>query len=113
LPPDPTEDNEAIREKIKEKVKEWALKKMATQFQSFKKRLSNDFIKKGRTPEFTGPLEKLKNHWVEFVEYKTSAEALARSEVNKENGAKKKYHHKLGPCGYKIARLSGITLRPP
>jgi hypothetical protein len=63
LPPDPTEDNEAIREKIKEKVKECALKKMATQFQSFKKRLSNDFIKKGRTPEFTGPLEKLKNHW--------------------------------------------------
>jgi hypothetical protein len=37
------------------------------------------------------------------VEYKTSAEALATSETNKENAAKKKYHHKLGPGGYKTA----------
>jgi hypothetical protein len=35
------------------------------------------------------------------VEYKTSTEALARSETNKGNTAKKKYHHKLGPGGYK------------
>jgi hypothetical protein len=44
------------------KVKEWALKKMDTQFQTFKKRLYNEYIKKKRTPTFTGPLEKIKNH---------------------------------------------------
>jgi hypothetical protein len=42
------------------KVREWALKKMATQFQTFKKRLHNGYIKKKRTPTFTGPLEKIK-----------------------------------------------------
>jgi hypothetical protein len=45
------------------KVKQFALKKMATQFQSWKKRLYNDYIKAERkTPEFTGALEKVKDH---------------------------------------------------
>ena len=85
------------------KVKEWALKKMATQFQTFKKRLYNDYIKKNRTPTFTGPLEKIKDHWDAFVEYKASSEALQRSEKNKANAAKKKYHHVMGTGGYKSA----------
>jgi hypothetical protein len=61
------------------------------------------YIKKGITSEFTRPLEKIRNHWEEFVEYKTSAKALARSKTNKGNASKKKYHHKLGPGGYKTA----------
>ena len=53
------------------KVKQFALKKMATQFQSWKKRLYNDYIKaKKKTPEFTGALEKVKDHWDVFVKYK-------------------------------------------
>jgi hypothetical protein len=37
------------------------------------------------------------------VEYKTSTEALARLEKIREMLQKKKYHHKLGPGGYKTA----------
>jgi hypothetical protein len=61
LPLAPTEDNEAILQ-VKEKVKDWALKNMATQFLSFKKRLYMHFINKGRTLKFTAPLEKIINH---------------------------------------------------
>jgi uncharacterized protein YciW len=103
LPPPPTEDNQAIRLETKKRVKEWALKKMATQFLTFKKRLYTKYIKKVITLEFTGPLEKIRNHWEEFVEYKTLAEALTMSETNKRNSSKKKYHHKLAPGGYKTA----------
>ena len=38
------------------------------------------------------------------MEYKTSAEALKRSEINKQNAALKKYHHVTGTGGYKGAR---------
>ena len=38
------------------------------------------------------------------MEYKTSAEALKRSEINKKNVALKKYHHVMGTGGYKGAR---------
>jgi hypothetical protein len=42
------------------KVKQFALKKMATQFQTWKKRLYNDYLKaEKKTPEFTGALEKV------------------------------------------------------
>ena len=86
------------------KVKQFALKKMATQFQSWKKRLYSDYIKaKKKTPEFTGALEKIKDHWDAFVEYKESDEALERSRKNKINAAKKEYHHVLGTGGYKRA----------
>ena len=48
------------------KVKQFALKKIATQFQSWKKRLYSDYIKaKKKTPKFTGALEKIKDHWCE------------------------------------------------
>jgi predicted unusual protein kinase regulating ubiquinone biosynthesis (AarF/ABC1/UbiB family) len=44
-----------------ELVKEWTLKKMATQFQTFKKNLTNDYIKQGKMPKFIRELEKLKD----------------------------------------------------
>ena len=89
---------------IERKVKEWALKKMAQQFTNWKKRLHADFIKKDKTPPFTGGYEKIKDYWEEFVAYKKSEEAKERSEKNKKNAAKKKYHHKLGQGGYKAGK---------
>ena len=45
---------------------------MAEQLQSFKKTLTKKYIKTGTTPVFTGELEKLKDHWEAFVQYKSS-----------------------------------------
>ena len=46
---------------IEKHAKAWTLKKMATQFQTFKKMLDTHYIKKGRTPDFnTWP--KLRDH---------------------------------------------------
>ena len=45
---------------------------MAEQLQTFKKNLTKKYIKIGTTPEFTGELEKLKDHWEAFVQYKSS-----------------------------------------
>ena len=44
---------------------------MAEQLQSFKKILMKKYIKTGTTPVFTGELEKLKDHWDAFVQYKS------------------------------------------
>ena len=92
-----------LTDAMKSKVKEWALKKMATQFQTFKKRLYKNYLEEKKAPEFTGPLEKHRDHWDAFVEYKESEEAKQRSAKNKENAAKKLYHHVLGTGGYKSA----------
>jgi len=88
---------------MKLKVKQWALKKMATQFQSFKKKIWSEYKNKKETPTFTGALEKQNYHWDAFKAYKESSEAVERSEKNKLNAAKKEYHHVLGPGGYKTA----------
>jgi hypothetical protein len=52
-------------------VKGWTLIKMATQFQNFKKKLTRDFIKKNRTPNWD-EYPKIKDHWKSFVEYNKS-----------------------------------------
>jgi len=59
-------------------VKGWTLSKMATQFQSLKKKLTRDFINKGKTPNWD-EWPKLKNHWKSFVEYKKSEEFAKKS----------------------------------
>jgi len=89
---------------IERKVKAWTLRKIGTQFCNHKKRLYSEYIKKNKTPEFKGALEKIKDHWDAFVEYKTSAEAQKKSEINKKNAALKKYHHTMGTGGYKVAK---------
>jgi hypothetical protein len=38
------------------------------------------------------------------VEYKESELGKQRSEKNKRNAGKKKYHHTMGPGGYKTAK---------
>jgi hypothetical protein len=93
----------AETEALKLKVKKWSLKKMAQQFNNHKKKLFNYYIKKKTPPEFTGPLEKQRDHSEAFLEYKESALALERSRKNKANAAKKIYHHTMGLGGYKIS----------
>ena len=66
--------------------------------------MNKDYILQGKTPEFTAAYEKLKDHWDEFVEYKTSEEAKKRSAINKKNAAKKEYHHSMGSGGYRATK---------
>jgi hypothetical protein len=77
---------------------------MATQFNNWKKRLDKDYVQKEKTLVFTGAFEKIRDHWDTFVEYKTSEKAKKRSEINKKNGTKKKYHHTIGQGGYKSGK---------
>jgi hypothetical protein len=75
---------------------------MVAQFNNHKKRLWNTYINADRkAPEFTGPSENMQDHWDLFVEYKESELGNLRSAKNKKNAAKRKYHHKVGPGGYK------------
>ena len=93
---------EALTDLQWEKVKKCALKKMATQFQSWKKTLwTNYFEGEKKTPKFKGEYVKLADDWDEFVKFKESEEAKKRSRINKINANKKTWHHRLGPGGYK------------
>ena len=57
---------------LEEAAKHWTLSKMAEQLQTFMKNLTKNYIKKVKTPEFTGDLAKQKDHWNAFVEYKST-----------------------------------------
>jgi hypothetical protein len=95
---------DSLSERARDKVKEFALHKMATAFQTWKKKLWTEYkARDNKAPEFTGIYEKIRNHWDAFIEYKTSIAAMEKSEKNKLNAGKKKYHHKLGTGGYKAA----------
>ena len=103
LPPDVVEN-----EPWKKKFEQWTLSKMADQFRTAKKNLWKTYLKKKEedpefTPEFTGAQVKLKDQWPTFVKQRESEAAVARSEQNKLNAAKKIYHHTLGAGGYKAA----------
>jgi hypothetical protein len=52
----------AETQELKLKVKKWSLKKMAQLFNNHKKKLYNYYIKKKTPLEFTGPLEKQRDH---------------------------------------------------
>ena len=95
---------ETADDDLKELVKKWAMKKMATQFQNWKKRLYNDFIKKSDTPNFNiAQYAKLRPYWTEFVQYKTSEEGEQRMHRNQLNARRKEYYHHMGSGGYKSA----------
>ena len=76
--------------------------KMATRFVTWKKFLYNKFVKKNETPNWSvrGPIAKQRPYWEEYVEYKTSQEALELSRKNQVNSRKKEYHHNMGSGGY-------------
>ena len=92
-----------LLEGSEELVKKWTLKRMATQFQTVKKNLTNTYIKQGKTSKFTREFAKLKDHWDSFLEYKCSELGIQWVRRNKENASKKIYHHTLGQAGYKGA----------
>jgi len=89
--------------KLRAKVKRWTLSKMAELFRVWKKRLWQDYRTKKTALVFEGYLAKQADHWNAFKEYKESEDATEMSAKNKINADKKKYHHKLGPGGYKTA----------
>ena len=48
---DPDEAEKIARKIMEQKVKDWALKKMAELFKKWKKRLNKRFVKKNKTPD--------------------------------------------------------------
>ena len=75
-------------------VKHYSLKKMAEQFNNYKKRLYAQYQEKMEEdpefiPEFTGTLEMQRSHWDLFLQYKQTEKAKERSRENKENASKK------------------------
>ncbi|XP_073367561.1 uncharacterized protein [Aegilops tauschii subsp. strangulata] len=84
-------------------VKEFALQKMGEAFRNFKKNLTLDYVNKGKTPDFNGQHEKLKDDWPEFVRQKQSEHFKEISKKNKDNASKKKFHHIMGPGGYRLS----------
>ena len=99
-------------EKQTNKVKVWALKKMATQFDKFKNNLYSEYVANGeKEPKWEGPMMKQREHWPRFLEMKQSAVFQKRSETNKANAKKKKLHHTMGTCGYKTFAHCGKQLR--
>ena len=86
-------------QKMTKKVKQFALKKMAEQFNKYKNQLYRQYEKDNKAPDFTGTLQRQKAHWPAFVEYKKSEAAKERSAKNKANAAKNIYHHNMGSGG--------------
>ena len=81
------------------------MKKMTTQFQTWKKSLYTKYIKNNLTPNFNtrGPLAKWRPYWNDFVQYKTSEEGEERVRRNQDNAQQKVYHHGMGSGGYVTA----------
>jgi hypothetical protein len=91
-------------EQLKERVQDWSMKNMATQFLCYKKNLYNDYIKKNKTPDFNCKhFVKLRPFWDEFVQFKTSEEGQQWARRNQENARHKTYHHTTGSGGYPTA----------
>ena len=76
---------------------------MAGLFRRWRKELKK-FVDKEETPEFIGKYEKIRDHWPAFVAYTTSEKSKKMSATNKQNAAKKKFHHRTGSGGYLQAR---------
>jgi hypothetical protein len=91
------DEEQRAKEELLQRVKKFALIKMAEAFKTWKKKLYLNFVKLDKTPDFNqGGYAKLRHQWADFVKYKTSEKALERSRINKENAAKKVYHHNMG-----------------
>ena len=49
--------------------KDWVMKKVAIAFQTFKKKLNKDYVKKGLTPDFEKNFKNQRPYWEPFVQY--------------------------------------------
>ena len=87
----------------KEQFKDWVMKKMAITFQTFKKNLNKDYVKKGLTPDFEKNFKNQCPYWVAFVQYESSEDSEKKTAQAKENASKKKHFHHLGQGGYASA----------
>ena len=58
----PVLDSIAETDAMRKKVKQFALKKMAEQFNKYKNRLYHAYVKDKKAPNFTGTLEKQRDH---------------------------------------------------
>ena len=90
-------------EGVEEKVKKFALKKMALAFQTFKKNLRRDYLNKGKTPDFEQKFQKLRPAWDAFVRNSLSEERANVRAQNKTNSDKKVDGHRTGQGGYRVA----------
>ena len=88
---------------MRDKVKHWVLKKMASAFNKWKNRIYLEWVDNNKIPDFTGTLERQRAHWEAFLDYKETQLAKKRSAQNKLNASKKIYNHKLGGGGYRAA----------
>jgi hypothetical protein len=80
---------------------------MATQFNGYKKKLDNLFVKeKKRLQIFYGPYEKIKDQWEEFVKYKTS-----RGQIKGQPPIRKMMliRYATIPWGKEATRLAGLS----
>ena len=87
------EEEDPEKPVIEPLIKSHALKKMAELFRRWKNELKATYVDKGKTPEFTGQFDKIKDHWPAFVANKTSERSKKMSVINKINAAKKEHHH--------------------
>jgi hypothetical protein len=110
----PATETLELAELKKEKVREWALKKMAAQFNNHNKRLRTAYVNADReAPEFTCPNENLRDHCDAFVEYKESKLGKLWSEQNKRNAAKIYITIRWVQVATKLPSLSGKCKRLP
>jgi len=96
-----------LPEDMEEIVKQFAWKKMALAFQTFKKNLRRDYLAKGNTPDFENKFQKLRPHWDKFVLNSVSEERAALRRQNKENSSKKVATHRTGQGGTRWPFQSG------
>ena len=80
--------------------KDWVMNKMAIAFQTFKKNLNKDYVKKGLTSDFEKNFKNQRPYWEAFVQYKSSEDSEKKTAQAKENASKKKHFHHLGQGGY-------------
>ena len=96
----------SVPEENEEIFRDWVMKKMSIAFQTFKKNLNKDYIKRGLTPDFEKDFKNQHPYWDAFVQYKLSEDSEKRTAQAKENASKKKdfYHHGQGSYSAAISK---------